>query len=157
MAVYSVRGQSGAVLATRISANIRRLREEKGWSRPQLGARLTPPTSGQQIEKLEKGERRLTIDWIERVARALGVDPAELIAGQGAQFTLTPQVANEVAMMMAQIALQDDAPSPAIVADLAEAVLALSETFARHPQSRRDPEVARPVVDLLAHRLARQS
>jgi transcriptional regulator with XRE-family HTH domain len=147
-----VSSQKGVVLASRISGNLRRLREERGWSRPQLGARLTPPTSGQQIEKLEKGDRRLTVDWIERVAKALSVDPAELIASQGEQFTLSEPVANEVALTLARIALGGGDPSPSIVADLATVLLALSETFARHPQARRDPEVARPVVEILAHR-----
>jgi hypothetical protein len=32
----------------------------------------------------------------------------------------------------------------------------LSATFARHPQARRDPQVARPVVDFLARQRARQ-
>jgi transcriptional regulator with XRE-family HTH domain len=156
MAVHGYNGHNGAVLASRISENIRRLRLEKGWSRPQLGARLTPPTSGQQIEKLEKGDRRLTVDWIERVSKALGVDPAELIAGQGEQFTLTEPVANEVALTLARIVLEGGDPSPAIVGDLATVLIALSETFARHPQARRDPDVARPVVDLLAQRHARR-
>lgn len=156
MAVCPIRGQSGAVLATRLAKNIERLRNEKGWSRPQLGARLTPPTSGQQIEKLEKGDRRLTVDWVEKVAKALGVDPAELIAGKGEQFTLTPQVANEVALVLGQIALEGGAPSPATVQVLALLLQELSETFARHPGARRDPEVARPVIDLLAYRFARK-
>lgn len=37
-------------------------------------------TTPQQISKLEKGERRLTTDWMERIAPAFGVDPAELLA-----------------------------------------------------------------------------
>ena len=152
-----VRVQSGAVLATRISENIRRLREERGLSRPQLGLRLNPPTSGQQIEKLEKGERRLTVEWVERLARAMDIDPAELLAGQGQSFSLTESVAREVAQALAIVARQGETPPQAIVEDLALLVQALSETFAKHPQSRYDPEVARPVVDLLAHRFARQS
>lgn len=147
---------SGVMLATRICANIKLLREDRGWSRPQLGQRLNPPTSGQQIEKLEKGDRRLTVEWIERLARALGVDPAELIAGQGEQFSLTEQVADEVALVMGQIALEGAEPDPAIVQVLSLLLRDLSATFARHPQARRDPEVARPVIDLLAHRFARQ-
>jgi transcriptional regulator with XRE-family HTH domain len=156
MAYYSYRGQSGAVLATRISENIKRLREARGWSRPQLGLRMRPPTSGQQVEKLEKGERRLTVDWIERVAKALQIDPAELIVGESQQFELTPQVADEVAETLARVVLQGGEPSPAIVRDLSLIMQELSATFARHPQAWRDPEVARPVVDFLARQRARQ-
>lgn len=146
-----------AVLATKISENIWRIREAKGVSRTQLGQRMSPPTSSQQIERLEKGERRLTVEWIERIARGLGVDPAELIAGQGEQFAMTPEVAEEIALELARIALQGGEPSPGIVSDLALVLQALSETFARHPVARRDPQVVRPVIDLLAHRFARQS
>lgn len=37
-------------------------------------------TSRQQIARLENGDRRLTVGWMQRVAKALGVDPADLIA-----------------------------------------------------------------------------
>ena len=150
-------GQSGRMLASRISENIWRIREAKGFSRTQLAQRCSPATSSQQIERLEKGERRLTIDWIERLAKALGVDPGELIAGPDRRFTMTPEVANEIALELARIVLQGVEPSAGIVSDLALVLQALSETFAKHPSARRDPEVARPVIDLLAHRLARQS
>jgi transcriptional regulator with XRE-family HTH domain len=70
--------QDSGVLGVRIRENIKSLRERRGLSRPQLGAMLTPRTSGQQIEKLEKGQRALTVDWIERIAVALEVDPAAL-------------------------------------------------------------------------------
>lgn len=36
-------------------------------------------TSGQQIERLEKGQRRLSTIWIDRLAAALDVSPQELI------------------------------------------------------------------------------
>ena len=134
-----------------------RIREAKGISRRDLGQRINPPTSSQQIERLEKGERRLTVEWIERIAKGLGVDPAELIAGPEEAVTLTEQVANEVALELGRIVLQGGEPSPAIVQDLATVLQALSETFARHPQARHDAEVARPVIDVLAHRFVRQS
>lgn len=155
MALFRPRSHSGAVVLTeRISANLERLRKERGWSRPDLGSRLTPPTSGQQIEKLEKGQRRLTVEWIEKLAKALKVDPAELIASQGETFSLTPQVANEVAATVGQIALRGATPDPEIVQVLALVLQEMSETFARHPAARRDLEVARPVIDLLTHRFA---
>lgn len=156
IAANNVSGQLSVVLATRISENIRRLREEKGWSRPCLANHMRPPTSGQQIEKLEKGERRLTVDWIERVSTALGVDPGELIAGQGQQFTLDESVASEVAASLARVVLQGREPSPDIVADLSLILRELSETFSRHQSARHDPEVARPVIDLLVNKRGRR-
>jgi transcriptional regulator with XRE-family HTH domain len=148
---------SAVMLADQISANIQRVREGKGMSRTQLGQRMSPPTSSQQIERLEKGQRRLTIEWVERIAKGLGVDPSELITGETEQFVMTPEVGDEIALELARIVLRGGEPSPAIVADLSLVMQALSETFARHPVARRDPEVVRPVIDLLAHRLARQS
>ncbi len=54
------------------------LRERKGWKRPEL-ARLMG-TSTQQIERLEKGQRRFTTDWLDRAALALDV-PRVLLLG----------------------------------------------------------------------------
>lgn len=68
--------------------NIQRLREAKGWSRPQLGIRMN--TSGQQIERLEKGQRNLTQEWIDRAAAALGATPAEIITPLGDDFEGAP-------------------------------------------------------------------
>jgi transcriptional regulator with XRE-family HTH domain len=144
------------VLGDRIRAEIERLRVAKGWSRPELGRRLNPPTSGQQIERLEKGLRQLDTDWIEKIAHALHVDPASLIAGHEGQFELTPQVADEVAGILAQITLQGGEPSPEIVRVLSIILQELSATFVRHPQARHDPQVVRPVIDLLAKRHVQQ-
>lgn len=36
-------------------------------------------TSNQQILRLEKGQRRLTTDWIRRLAKALNVAPSEIV------------------------------------------------------------------------------
>ena len=61
-----------------IANNIQAMREERGWSRPEL-ARLAK-TSPQQIERLEKAQRRLSDVWLERIAIAFDVQPYELIA-----------------------------------------------------------------------------
>jgi transcriptional regulator with XRE-family HTH domain len=143
-------GQRGSVLSVRIQENIKRLRERRGLSRPQLGARLDPPTSGQQIEKLEKGQRALTVDWIERIAIALDVDPAALVAGESGEFTLTPQVADEVARSIARVALRGAEPDRGTVQVLALLLTELFEMFARHPATRADLQAARPAIDFLA-------
>lgn len=57
--------------------NIQHFREAKGWSRPQLGERMG--TSGQQIERLEKAQRKLSQEWIDKAAAALGVAPYQII------------------------------------------------------------------------------
>lgn len=144
------------VLAVLIRQNIMRLRERRGLSRPQLGARLNPPTSGQQIEKLEKGQRALTVDWIERLASALDVDPAALVAGESGEFTLTPQVADEVARSLGRVALKGVEPDRATVQVLALILTELFEMFARHPATRGDLQAARPAIDFLARQRERQ-
>ena len=147
---------ASTMLAGRIAKNIEQLRVDRGWSRPQLGLRCVPPTSGQQIERLEKGDRRLTIDWLERIARGFQVDPSVLIAGDNQRFMLTEQVADVVALTMGRIALGGAEPDPEIVRNLALMIQELSETFESHPSARRDPEVVRPVIDLLAKQRGRQ-
>jgi phage repressor protein C with HTH and peptisase S24 domain len=56
---------------------IRELRHRAGLSMQALADRAG--TSAPQINKLEKGERRLTVDWMVRLGKALGVDPTDLL------------------------------------------------------------------------------
>lgn len=145
------------MLGEQIRANIARLREKRGWSRPDLGKRCRPVTSGQQIERLEKGQRGLDTDWIERLSRAFGVDPIALIVNEAEQFSLTPEAADEVALHLARFVLRGDEPDPEIVQGLSILVQGLSETFAAHPQAYRDPASARLVIDLLGRGIGRQA
>ncbi|HKO09410.1 MAG: helix-turn-helix domain-containing protein [Alphaproteobacteria bacterium] len=55
---------------------LKEMREARGLSQPGL-ARLAR-TSQQQIDRLEKGQRRLTLPWARRLAPLLGVDAHEL-------------------------------------------------------------------------------
>jgi transcriptional regulator with XRE-family HTH domain len=118
---------------------------------------LSPPTSRQQIEKLEKGERPLTVDWIERIAVALDVDPAALVAGESGEFTLTEQVATEAARALVRVSLPGVQPSPASIQVLALMLGELVEMFARHPATRTDLQALRPAIDFLARQHARPS
>jgi phage repressor protein C with HTH and peptisase S24 domain len=59
------------------ATRLKELRERAGLSMQALAARAG--TSAPQINKLEKGERRLTLDWMVRLSRGLGVDLAELL------------------------------------------------------------------------------
>lgn len=60
-----------------IANNIAALREAKGWARPEIAKRMG--TTPQQVERLEKGQRGLTTEWIEKAARALGVPVGDII------------------------------------------------------------------------------
>lgn len=57
---------------------IREIREARGISQAELAKRVR--TSQPQIKRLEQGERRLTEDWMRRIAKALDVNPADLLA-----------------------------------------------------------------------------
>lgn len=57
---------------------IRELRQACGMTLQQLADASS--TSKSQIDKLEKGERRLTVDWMIRVAKPLKCDPRDLIS-----------------------------------------------------------------------------
>jgi phage repressor protein C with HTH and peptisase S24 domain len=67
-----------------------RLRELRKRCRPKMTlerlAELVQRGSGkkvsyQQLSRLEKGERRMTFEWAEAIAPALGVDPEDLMVG----------------------------------------------------------------------------
>ncbi len=57
---------------------IKLYRQTKGWSLQQLAE--ATGTSKSQIDKLEKGQRRLSVDWMVRLAKPLGCDPRDLLA-----------------------------------------------------------------------------
>jgi transcriptional regulator with XRE-family HTH domain len=69
-------------MKNRISA----LRLEKGLSLTGL-AKLAGTTKS-QIQKLERGERRLSLDWMERISRALHVKLSDLLPVEHASSQL---------------------------------------------------------------------
>lgn len=141
-----------------IRLQVIKLRESREWSRPELAKRLKPATSYQQIERLEKGERKLTIEWIEKLADAFGVDAMDLVAPSNERpqrFSLSLPAAEEAASTIALIATGAE-PDEGLQTTLALMLQELVETFAANPGTRHDPQQLRPVVDLLARRYARQ-
>jgi len=58
---------------------IRDLRKAKGLTLADLAAACDPPTTAQTIGRLETGTRQLSLIWMNRIAAALGVDPASLM------------------------------------------------------------------------------
>lgn len=59
---------------------IKELRRLRGLTQDGLGKRVG--TGRSQIVKLERGERRLTVEWMRRLARALDCHPADLLANE---------------------------------------------------------------------------
>ena len=58
-------------------ANIRRIRKERGLTAKEFAARIG--TSAPQITRLEKGQRRLTDIWLNRIAKGLDVAINDLL------------------------------------------------------------------------------
>ncbi|HBM91320.1 MAG TPA: hypothetical protein DD400_05550 [Rhodospirillaceae bacterium] len=57
--------------------HIREYRAARDWSLQKLADACQ--TSKSQIDKLEKGQRRLTVEWMVRLAKPLGCDPRDLL------------------------------------------------------------------------------
>jgi transcriptional regulator with XRE-family HTH domain len=155
-----VRHVAATMLAERVAENIARLRKARGWSLERVGVGCVPPTSYQQISRLEKGERTVDFEWVERIAPAFGLNPLELIVGEQIQtdkpdyivFSLGEQVANEVARELARVALSGEEPDDGTVQVLALMLQELTATFAAHPQAYHDPKIALPVIGLAGRR-----
>lgn len=58
---------------------IREVRRAKRLTLEDVAARCDPPTTPQTIGRLETGTRTVSVDWLNRIAAALGVDAADLV------------------------------------------------------------------------------
>lgn len=63
---------------------IRDIRKAKGLTLSDLAAACDPPTTAQTIGRLETGMRSLSLTWMNRIAAALGVEPASLMRAEAA-------------------------------------------------------------------------
>ncbi|MBL8630173.1 MAG: helix-turn-helix domain-containing protein [Rhodospirillaceae bacterium] len=71
---------SHAGMSTNIYPNrLRELRLARGYSQKELAERVSPRTTQPTIDRLEKGERSLDTGWLEMLAAALEVTPADLL------------------------------------------------------------------------------
>lgn len=64
---------------------IREVRKSKGLTLQTLADRVQ--ASNQHISHLESGRRRLTVDWIERLAKGLDCDPLALLGAHTEEIT----------------------------------------------------------------------
>jgi len=69
------------------------LRKSKGMTLAEL-AKKTASTP-QQIGRLEKGERRLTTDWMEKIAHALDIPPEDLMSPNHGERVVIPEVTSQ--------------------------------------------------------------
>lgn len=58
---------------------IRDVRRTKGLTLSELAARITPPTTAQTIGRLETGVRKVTLEWLQKIADALDCGVNELM------------------------------------------------------------------------------
>jgi len=65
---------------TAMKTRIREIRSMKGLTLHDLAKKIRPePTTAQTIGRIETGARKTTLDWLEKIAEALDVHPAELL------------------------------------------------------------------------------
>lgn len=58
---------------------IREVRRAKKLTLQDVADRCDPPTTPQTIGRLETGTRTVSVGWLNRIAAALGVEPADLV------------------------------------------------------------------------------
>ncbi|MGH6786642.1 MAG: helix-turn-helix domain-containing protein [Novosphingobium sp.] len=61
---------------------IRDVRRQKKLTLADVAERCVPPTTAQTIGRLETGTRQLSLTWMNRIAKALGVEPELLVRGE---------------------------------------------------------------------------
>ena len=66
---------------------IRAIRKEKGMTLADLAEACDPPTTPQTVGRIETGMRTLSTKWMDRMAKALGVEPELLVRGEDAEAT----------------------------------------------------------------------
>ena len=60
---------------------IREVRRARGLTLDDVARRCQPPTTPQTIGRLETGTRTVSVGWLNRIARALGVEAQDLVEG----------------------------------------------------------------------------
>jgi len=62
-----------------VITRIRDVRRAKGLTLAEVAERCVPPTTAQTIGRLETGTRTVSVTWLNRIAKALGVEAADLV------------------------------------------------------------------------------
>jgi len=60
---------------------IREVRRARGMTLDDVAKACNPPTTPQTIGRLETGTRTVSVGWLNRIAKALGVDAQDLVQG----------------------------------------------------------------------------
>lgn len=96
---------------------IRDVRRAKRLTLQEVAARCEPPTTAQTIGRLETGLRTVSVGWLNRIAKALGVEPSELVSMPDRADVPVAAVlrADGVTAPARTAVLLPPAPSPAMV------------------------------------------
>lgn len=78
-----------------MQSRIRDVRKAKGLSLADVAGRCNPPTTAQTIGRLETGMRVLSLNWINRIAAALGVESSDLVALPDQQYLPVAAILHE--------------------------------------------------------------
>jgi transcriptional regulator with XRE-family HTH domain len=62
---------------------IREVRRARGLTLDEVARRCEPATTPQTIGRLETGTRTVSVGWLNRIAKALGVEAQDLVEGGG--------------------------------------------------------------------------
>lgn len=62
---------------------IREVRRARGLTLEDVAQRCEPPTTPQTVGRLETGTRTVSLRWLNRLAKALGVEAQDLVEGGG--------------------------------------------------------------------------
>ena len=68
---------------------IREVRRARGMTLDDVARRCDPPTTPQTIGRLETGTRTVSVGWLNRIAKALGVEAQDLVEAGGEKAELT--------------------------------------------------------------------
>jgi len=60
---------------------IREVRRARGMTLDEVARRCDPPTTAQTIGRLETGTRTVSVGWLNRIAKAIGVEAQDLVEG----------------------------------------------------------------------------
>ena len=93
--------QNGYASAFRMINRIRDIRLQKGLTLADVAAACLPPTTAQTIGRLETGTRNLSLAWMNRIAKALDIEPERLLRS-----------ASEVPAMVTAVLTENGADSP---------------------------------------------
>lgn len=109
----------------RVGARIRQLRKAAGLTQERLARKAG--MDYKYLGSVERGERNVTLESLERIVRALGVEPYELFAfGAGAK---APAKAGED--MLVQLVRRSDPSVRPLIVDVVQSLLSWAQSRGR--------------------------